>query len=159
MADPPSPSVEEVDMLHRELSTAVILFQEAIARRLGVGAAERKCLSVLWRLGVATPGQLMKATHLSSGAITGIVDRLERAGYARRAPNPDDRRSLLIYPERQDDLAQRIGPAFESMRQAMDGVLRGYSDAERALIQRHLARTIEVLGEQTARLEGDPTPR
>ena len=62
MANETPPSVEALDMLHRELSTAVILFHEAVARRLGVSAAERKCLSVLWELGVATPGALMKAS-------------------------------------------------------------------------------------------------
>ncbi|MBO9713626.1 MAG: MarR family transcriptional regulator [Sphingomonas sp.] len=143
------PTVAQVDMLHRELSTAVILFQEAISRQLGVSAAERKCLSVLWDLGVATPGQLLAATGLSSGAITGIVDRLERAGYARREPNPNDRRSLLIHPLRQAELARKIGPAFEGLRGAMEQVIGSYTDAERALIQRHLRATIAVLREQT----------
>ena len=148
------PTVAEVDMLHRELSTAVILFQEAISRQLGVSAAERKCLSVLWQLGVATPGQLLEATGLSSGAITGIVDRLERAGYARREPNPNDRRSLLIKPLRQAELMRKIGPAFEGMRAAMEGVIGSYSPGERALIERHLHATIAALRAQTEAMEG-----
>ncbi len=151
--DPGAPSIAQVDMLHRELSTAVILFHEAMSRQLGVSAAERKCLSMLWELGVATPGQLQAATGLSSGAITGIVDRLERAGYARREPNPADRRSWLIHPLRQAELARRIGPAFDGLRTAMETVIGGYSPAERALIERHLRRTIEVLREQTEALE------
>lgn len=153
------PTVAEVDMLHRELSTAVILFQEAISRQLGVSAAERKCLSVLWQLGVATPGQLLEATGLSSGAITGIVDRLERAGYARREPNPNDRRSLLIKPLRQDELMRKIGPAFEGMRSAMEEVIGGYTPAERALIERHLHTTIATLRAQTEAMEGTKKKR
>ena len=148
------PSVAEVDMLHRDLSTAVILFQEAVSRQLGVSAAERKCLSVLWQLGVATPGQLLEATGLSSGAITGIVDRLERAGYARREPNPKDRRSLFIKPLRQAELARKIGPAFEGLRGAMEAIIGGYSPAERALIERHLHSTIAALRTQTEAMEG-----
>ena len=148
------PSVAEIDMLHRDLSTAVILFQEAVSRQLGVSAAERKCLSVLWQMGVATPGQLLEATGLSSGAITGIVDRLERAGYAKREPNPKDRRSLLIRPLRQAELARKIGPAFEGLRGAMEQVIGGYAPAERALIERHLRATIAVLREQTAAMSG-----
>lgn len=154
-----APSVAEVDMLHRELSTAVILFQEAISRRLGVSAAERKCLSVLWQLGVATPGQLLDATGLSSGAITGIVDRLERAGYAKREPNPADRRSLLIRPLRQNELMRKIGPAFEGMRSAMEAVIGGYTPAERSLIERHLNATIAALRTQTEAMEGTQKKR
>ena len=153
------PSVAEVDMLHRDLSTAVILFQEAISRQLGVSAAERKCLAVLWQLGVATPGQLLEATGLSSGAITGIVDRLERAGYAKREPNPKDRRSLLIKPLRQAELARRIGPAFEGLRGAMEQVIGGYTPAERALIERHLHATIAALRTQTEAMEGGKKKR
>lgn len=147
-----APSVAELDMLHRELSTAVILFQEAISRELGVSAAERKCLAVLWQLGVATPGQLLEATGLSSGAVTGIVDRLERAGYAKREPNPSDRRSLLIRPLRQAELARKIGPAFAGLRGAMEQVIGGYAPAERALIERHLRATIAALRAQTGAL-------
>jgi DNA-binding MarR family transcriptional regulator len=146
-------------MLHRELSTAVILFQEAVSRQLGVSAAERKCLSVLWELGVATPGQLLSATGLSSGAITGIVDRLERAGYARRESNPNDRRSLLIKPLRQAELARKIGPAFEGLRGAMEAVIGSYAPAERALIERHLRATIAVLRTQTESMEAPKKKR
>ncbi|MCW3848938.1 MarR family transcriptional regulator [Sphingomonas sp. LB-2] len=149
----------EVDMLHRDLSTAVILFHEGVSRQLGVSAAERKCLSVLWQLGVATPGQLLEATGLSSGAITGIVDRLERAGYAKREPNPNDRRSLLIKPLRQAELMRKIGPAFEGLRGAMEGVIASYTPAERALIDRHLRTTIAVLREQTEAMEAPKRKR
>src|SRR4051794_5511710 len=66
----------DLNRLHRDLATAVILFHETIARRLGMTPAERKCAGILAELGSATPGQLITATGLTSGAITGIVDRL-----------------------------------------------------------------------------------
>src|SRR4051812_40866811 len=85
------------DQLHRDLATAIVTFHEAVARRLGVTAADQRVLGVLGRMGVATPSRLAEATGLTTGAITGIVDRLERAGFARRAPNPTDRRSILVH--------------------------------------------------------------
>src|SRR3954451_23111227 len=85
------------DRLHRDLATAIVTFHEAVARRLGVTAADQRVLGVLGRMGVATPSRLAESTGLTTGAITGIVDRLERAGFAKRAPNPDDRRSILVH--------------------------------------------------------------
>src|SRR4030095_2359881 len=65
------------DSLHRDLATAVVTFHEAVAGRLGMSAAEQRVLGVLGRMDPATPGQLAEATGLTTGAITGIVDRLE----------------------------------------------------------------------------------
>ena len=56
-------------------------------QRLGISSTERKLLDVLDRLGPSTAGELATQTGLTTGAITGIVDRLVRAGYARREPN------------------------------------------------------------------------
>src|SRR5579871_3290956 len=91
------------ELLGSELSAAVIAFHEAIAARLGIGATEWKCLAVLGigHAETATAGQLASATGLTTGAITGIIDRLERLGYVRREPNPEDRRSVIIRALRQ----------------------------------------------------------
>src|SRR5437867_12216138 len=88
--------LNEFNRLHRELATAVIAFHEAGARRLGMTAAERKCAGMIAGLGECTPKQLAEMTGLTTGAITGTVDLLERAGYAMREPNPMDRRSLNV---------------------------------------------------------------
>ncbi|MGH2460296.1 MAG: MarR family winged helix-turn-helix transcriptional regulator, partial [Chloroflexota bacterium] len=83
-----NPRNETGNLLGRELSTAVVLFHEAIAERLGMSATEWKCLDVLGRAGPITARELAEQTGLTTGAITGLVDRLERAGYVRRVPNP-----------------------------------------------------------------------
>src|SRR4051812_36998255 len=103
---------DEYNRLHRDLATAVISFHEAGARRLGMTAAERKCAGLIGELGETTPKQLAEATGLSTGAITGIVDRLERAGYAQRQPNPIDRRSVLIRARNTERLAKETVPIF-----------------------------------------------
>src|ERR1700712_4654758 len=94
VSSPSGPELSVEDQLHRDLATAMITFHEAVARRLGVTAADQR---VLGRMGVATPSQLAELTGLTTGAITGIVDRLERAGFAKRVPNPADRRSVLVH--------------------------------------------------------------
>lgn len=142
------------DRLGRELATAVIAFHETAARRAGMSAPESRCLGVLAELGVATPGQLAAATGLTTGAITGIVDRLEKAGYARRAPNPDDRRSLLVHAANLDRFGDIMGPVYASLGAAMAELSTGFTPDELGAISRYLAGTTQVLKAQTARLKG-----
>ena len=144
---------DRYNRLHRDLATAVIAFHEAGARRLGMTAAERKCASMIAEHGGATPKELAEATGLSTGAITGIVDRLERAGYARREPNPADRRSVIVRPRNTERLARESLPIFASLTEAMNRLKEQYSDEERELILRHLEDTILVLREQTGRVQ------
>jgi len=130
----------------------MVSFHEAVARRLGMTAAERKCAGLLAERGRLTPGELAQETGLTTGAITGIIDRLAKAGFAARIPNPADRRSVIVEARRADELMAMIRPIFDSLTAAMDRLDAGYSDDERALIQRHLADTIAILREETAKL-------
>ena len=139
--------------LHRDLATAVIAFHEAGARRLGMTAAERKCAGIIAELGSATPKQLAEATGLSTGAITGIVDRLERAGYAKREPNPADRRSVIVRACNTEKLGRESLPIFAALTEAMNRLNARYSHEQRNLILLHLEETIGVLRKQTAKLQ------
>src|SRR5258707_14785593 len=115
----PRALIAAIDRAHRDLATATVAFQETVAQRLGMTAAERKCLGVLGETGTATPGQLADATGLSTGAITGIVNRLARAGFVERAPNPSDGRSWLIHLRRADELEMLTQPVFSALGAAI----------------------------------------
>jgi DNA-binding MarR family transcriptional regulator len=144
---------DEFNRLHRDLATAVIAFHEAAARRLGMTAAERKCAGLIAELGETTPKELAQMTGLTTGAITGIVDRLERAGYAQREDNPKDRRSVLIQPQNVERLAKVSRPIFAALTEAMTALNARYSPEQRALILSHLEDTIAILRERTVKVE------
>ena len=144
---------DEFNRSHRDLATAVIAFQEAAARRLGMTAAERKCAGLIAELSETTPKQLAEATGLTTGAITGILDRLERAGYAKREPNPKDRRSVIIRPRNSERLAKETRPIFSSLTEAMTKLADDYSPEQRTLILRHLEDTIAILRREIAKVE------
>ena len=156
MTEPKPAGAGESNRLHRDLATAVVSFHEAVARRLGMTAAERKCAGVLAERGRMTPGELAQETGLTTGAITGIVDRLAKAGYAARVPHPTDRRSVIVEARRTDELAAMIGPIFAALTAAMDRLDARYTDAERALMLRHLTDTIAILRGETAKLLATP---
>jgi hypothetical protein len=148
-SSPPPPALSAEDQLHRDLATAMITFHEAVARRLGVTAADQRVLGVLGRMGVATPSQLAESTGLTTGAITGIVDRLERAGFARRAPNPADRRSVLVHAINEEALGKVMRPIFAALTKEMAALRARYTPAQREAIHAYLGETTEILRAQT----------
>src|SRR5438309_6398359 len=90
--------VEEiVGRLARRHSTAAVLFHHAVAERLGLGPTDHKCLDLLRERGSMAGTDLSAITGLTSGAITGVVARLERAGYLRREPDPHDGRKQILH--------------------------------------------------------------
>src|ERR1700761_4505601 len=142
---PDAALIARIDRAHRDLATATVLFQEMVAKRLGMTAAERKVLGVLGESGTATPGQLAEATGLTTGAITGIATRLERAGFVARTANPRDGRSSLLHLRRAEDLDALTRPVFGALGAAIRIMAGGYSEAELCTIERYLADTMRVL--------------
>jgi predicted ArsR family transcriptional regulator len=139
-------------LIGRELSTAMVMFHEAVGKRLGISGTERKLLDVLSRLGPSTAGELTTHTGLTSGAITGVVDRLVKAGYAQREPNPRDRRSVIV-TRLPSPASDQLGPAvFAPLSQAIAGLSAQYQPTELAAIASYLAGLTDILREQTMRL-------
>lgn len=82
----------------RRHSTATVLFHHAMAERLGLGPSDHKCLDLLLQHDDMTGSRLAAMTGLTTGAITGVVNRLEQAGYVQRRPDPTDGRRQLLQP-------------------------------------------------------------
>jgi DNA-binding MarR family transcriptional regulator len=142
----------------RDASGKSVLFSQAVADRVGMSPTDLESLELLVRHGPMTAGQLAKRTGLTTGAVTGLIDRLERHGYARREPHPSDRRSVIVRPLTEE--AERdLGPAFVSLDRAMHELLARYSDAEIATILDFMARTAEISSEQIAALRAGATGR
>jgi DNA-binding MarR family transcriptional regulator len=80
----------------RRYSTAIVLFHHGIAERVGLGASDHKCLEILRERGAMTGSELASATGLTTGAITGVVARLESRGFLTREPDPHDARKQIL---------------------------------------------------------------
>src|SRR5438045_3253600 len=116
----------------RTLSTHTIMLHAAVAERLGLSITDHKCLDFACRGGSVTAGELAELTGLTTGAITGVIDRLEKAGFARRERDPNDRRRIIISPI--PSRAQEIGRLFESLAQAMTKLCSQYTDRDLTLM-------------------------
>lgn len=140
-------------LLGREFSTSVVLFQEAVAARLGINATDYRCLDLILRKGQMTAKALSEEVGLTSGAITGIVDHLEKAGYVERQENPNDRRSVMIRPlVTHKELGRKLGDAMVSYRAAMSRLFGKYDADETAAIVDFLRAFVEVLKAQASKL-------
>ncbi len=86
---------ELIGHMRRFIANA-ILFNQQVAERVGFHLTDMQCMNLLDLLGPVTPGKLAECTGLTTGGVTVMLDRLEKAGFVRRERNPNDRRSVLV---------------------------------------------------------------
>ena len=118
--------IQRVFMAGRELSTAAVMFHTAVAAKGGLTATETKALDLLERLGPLTAGELSERSGLAPASVTGLIDRLERKGVARRIPHPQDRRRVLIEMNR--DYTTASAPVFDDFVAGVRELCAKYSD-------------------------------
>jgi DNA-binding MarR family transcriptional regulator len=130
----------ERERLYQELGSeiranqrATDVVDELMAEALGINRTDARCLDILDQYGSMSAGELAEASRLSTGAITAVIDHLERAGLARRLPHPKDRRRVLVEPTPEAYVA-----ALELMAEPMIALWRPlgdrYTDDELRLI-------------------------
>jgi DNA-binding MarR family transcriptional regulator len=126
--------LDSLEEQSRELSTRTVIFHHLIGERLGLNPTDHKCLDVIIRSKTPlTASQLAEETGLSTGAITGVVDRLEKAGYVKRKRDQNDRRLVFINPLL-DKAMVKLSPIFDPIKQASRNLYSKYSDEELAII-------------------------
>src|SRR5215467_10906818 len=115
----------------RDASGQGVLYSQAVADRLGMNSTDLECLDHILR-GPVTAGRLAELTGLTTGAITGVIDRLERIGLARRDRDANDRRKTLV--RALPAVAERVAPLFEPMERSAMAVLAKYRNEELQLL-------------------------
>ncbi|REK90111.1 MarR family transcriptional regulator [Streptomyces inhibens] len=139
---------------YRAYVTATVLHGQAAAEALGQHPTDLYALHALDLAGPLTTGALAERIGLSQSATTRLVDRLVRAGRARRAPDPDDRRRVLVeplpIPHDEDEAA--FGPA----RRRMAEVFRSFTADELRVLFRYFAAAAPALRDATAETKGLP---
>ena len=133
----PSSSIEEkLSDLVREHSSAVLRHAAATAKRMGLEASELAALEHLQAAGAINQKRLGERLSRSPGAVTAMIDRLEKRGYVERIPNPEDRRSVLVNITKAglEESLRHLWPYIEDMK----SVEAGFSEEERAVAARFL---------------------
>jgi DNA-binding MarR family transcriptional regulator len=135
----------------RRVTAQSVLLSQTIASRANMSSTDMECLDLLTIEGPTTPGRLAIQTGLTTGAVTMLIDRLERGGFVRRTPNPTDRRSVIV--EALPTGVQVLMPMFAPLARGMAKLNERYSSAELALVLDYLTRAYEVGSEHLRWLE------
>jgi DNA-binding MarR family transcriptional regulator len=133
----------------REMSTETIMFHQAVADVLGLHITDHKCLDLIRRFGAMPAGRLGELTGLTTGAVTGIIDRVEKAGYVRRTNDPKDRRRTIVEPIRNRKLERKIEMIFMPLHERMHKLLSSYSESELAFLLNATTEFIEQTREES----------
>jgi len=128
----------------RDFMAHAVLFQDAVARSGGLNGTDLQAVGLLLSGGPATPGELAARTGLTAGgAITAVIDRLEKAGYVFRARDPHDRRRVLVSAVPEAVMA-KVGPAYAGVTERWGEYLATLSDEQLAFANQLIARAAEV---------------
>jgi DNA-binding MarR family transcriptional regulator len=138
-------------------STHTVLFHTAVAERLGLNPSDHKVADILsLEEGPVTPGRLAELTGLTTGAITGVLDRLENAGFVAREPDPADRRRIILrllpgqIPE--------VAALFEPIGTRLHQLCSEYSTEELSLVLGFMEKSTELVKASAAELREKPQP-
>ncbi len=138
------------DTLGRRLSSAVVLFHQAVAARVGLSAGDLKTLELIESDGPFNATELARRTGLTGAGITSVIARLAEGGHIARDTDPLDRRRAVI--RAQPSHHPLLDDAFTHLGIALGGLIGEYSPAEQAAIADYLERTIDVMRAETQRL-------
>jgi DNA-binding MarR family transcriptional regulator len=144
----------DLDMAGRVMSTAAVMFHTKLAELRGLGATESKALDILDRFGPLSAGEFGERTGLAPATITGLLDRLEQKGVARRIKDPKDGRRVLIEIDRSSlaPVMAVFGPFLASLHQVYDR----YSLAELEVALRFMREITDVQVKATQQLGAPP---
>jgi DNA-binding MarR family transcriptional regulator len=133
-----------------DLAGALGRLHDLVAQQLGIAPTDLLCLHVLNRAGASTAGALSVQLGRTTGAVTHMIDRLEKAGYVRRQPDPHDRRRVLV--EASAPGLERIASFYSGMDAGSRRLVTTFSGEQLTAIHAFLQGSYEITAEECDRL-------
>ncbi|HCT79284.1 MAG TPA: MarR family transcriptional regulator [Micromonosporaceae bacterium] len=123
-------------------SNAAVMYHAAVSTRMGLSTVEEKTLDLLQRSGDLTAGEITTQTGLAPASVTGLIDRLEAKGFARRVKDPQDGRRVKVQID--PGLESRFAPLFAPFGEKLATLYADYSTEELAVILDFLGRSAKL---------------
>ena len=136
----------------RKYSDTSILMHEAISRKAGLSGTDHKYLGLLIENGPMTAGELSHRTGLTGGAVTGLIDRLEKKKLAKREFDKEDRRKVYIVPNKANAM-ELLTPLFKELQQKTAKLLSSYSDSQLEIIKKYMIDASLVMNDVLNKLK------
>ncbi|WP_439484343.1 MarR family winged helix-turn-helix transcriptional regulator [Cyclobacterium plantarum] len=143
--------VQNINTLSREFSTLTVLMHQSIAQMAGLTGTDHKYIDLLLEHGVMTAGRLAELSGLTTGAVTGVIDRLEKQGLVSREKDKDDRRKVVVVLNKEAAF-KKIGPAFKEMQQNLEEFYENFTATELLAIEKYLSAVNEFTKNQISSL-------
>ena len=145
------PDFQDFQKVSRAYSDASIMMHQAIAHRAGLSATDHKYLGLLMQKEAMTAGEISQATGLTTGAVTGLIDRLERQGLVARKADKSDRRKTHIVPNSQKAM-DLLRPLFTDLQKKTEQLFNSFEPAEMMAIVRYFQSATEIMTEISQKL-------
>jgi DNA-binding MarR family transcriptional regulator len=144
-------AIRRLRKLNQQHSYTAIQMHEAIGRKAGLSGTDHKYLGFLIQKGQMTAGELSNLTGLTTGAVTGLIDRFEKKKLVMRQFAKDDRRKVIIEPNTKN-IMTLLEPLYKEFRNKSEKLIASFSNKEIKIIEIYFLKAIEIMDETTNKL-------
>ena len=141
-------SLKQTRKLVQHYSYASIQMHEAIARKAGLSGTDHNYLGFFIQKGSMTAGELSALTGLTTGAVTGLIDRFEKKKLVKRTFAKDDRRKVILEPDTKN-IMTILEPLYKEFRSKSEKLIGSFSEKEINVIETYFSKAIEIMEEIT----------
>lgn len=143
--------VTRIRKLSQQYAYTSIQMHEAIGRKAGLSGTDHKYLGFLIQKGQMTAGEFAKLTGLTTGAITGLIDRFEKKKLVKRQFADDDRRKVIIVPDIKK-IMSLLEPLYRAFRSNSEKLITSFSDKELKILEAYFSKAIDIMEATTVKL-------
>lgn len=143
--------IQQFKAASRQYSDASVFMHETIARKAGLSGTDHKYLGLLLQHQSITAGEMSKLTGLTTGAITGLIDRLEKKKLLKRQFTKNDRRKVIIVPNIENSM-KLLGPLFDELQKKTTKLISTFSAEELQTIERYFTEATAIMKTTTDNL-------
>lgn len=143
--------VTQIRRLSQSYAYASLQMHEVIGRKAGLSGTDHKYLGFLLQQGEMTAGELATLSGLTTGAVTGLIDRLEKKKLVKRQFAADDRRKVMIVPDTKKIMAL-LEPLYREFRSQSEQLIASFSSRELKVLEKYFSGAIDIMNETTNKL-------
>lgn len=144
-------SIDTFRNASRQYSDAAVFMHEAIARAAGLSGSDHKYLGLILQHKELTAGDISRLTGLTTGAVTGLIDRLEQKQLVERQFTKEDRRKVMIIPNVANSM-KLLEPVFSELQQKTLQLIASFSEKELRVVERYFTEATAIMKETTDHL-------
>jgi len=145
-------AITQIRKLSQHYAYTSIQMHEDIARKVGLSGTDQKYLGFFLTKGAMTAGELSSITGLTTGAVTGLIDRFEKKDLVKRQFAKEDRRKVIVVPDT-DKIMKLFAPLYKDYRSRVEELIASFANEELKIIEKFLQVSIKIMSETSNQLK------